>query len=112
MVYEVTSLSVAKGIGYVVRKEKCHEPNLVVLVSKNDEPLPKICHGEEWKNVEEFIFIEFSDESIEKYEKTNAIAISIEGDKSILIFDLTSFKLLELNCSYEDAIMYLENAMS
>lgn len=112
MVFEVNSLKVALGIGYVVKRDKYRDPNLVVLIPKDDDPLPKISHGVEWKNVEEFLLCGFSDESIAKYEKTNAIAISVESDDNIIILDLTSFKVLELNCSYEEALMYLEYVMT
>jgi hypothetical protein len=107
MVFEVNSIEVAKGIEYVLKRDRFRDPNLVILLPGDDNPLPKICHGEEWKKVQEYILIDFSDETIERYKKLNAIALIVEFD-SITIADLMGFAILELNCSYEEALTYLE----
>lgn len=107
MVFEVNSIEVAKGIEYVLKRERFRDPNLVILLPGDNNPLPKICHGEEWKRVQEYILIDFSDETIERYKKLNAIAVIVECD-SITIADLMGFAILELNCSYEEALTYLE----
>lgn len=106
MIFEVDSIEVALGIEYVVRHQKFHSANLVVLLPKDDDIFPDICHGEGWKDVRGFIWSGLSEEIVDRYRKLKAIIITIESGQ-ILIIDIVCLKILELNCSYADALSYL-----
>ena len=106
MIFEVDSIEVALGIEYVVRHQKFHGANLVVLLPKDDDIFPDICHGGEWKDVQGFIWSGLSEEIVDRYRKLKAIIITIESGQ-ILIIDIVGLKILELNCSYTDALSYL-----
>ena len=106
MIFEVDSIEVALGIEYVVRHQKFHSANLVVLLPKDDDIFPDICHGGGWKDVRVFIWSGLSEEIVDRYRKLKAIIITIESGQ-ILIIDIVGLKILELNCSYADALSYL-----
>ena len=107
MVFEVDSIEVAKGIEYVVRHETFSGTNLVVLLPKGKYSFPKICHGGEWKDVQGFFWSGLTAETIMRYKKLNAIVVTLRFNQ-IMIIDITEFMVLELNCSYNDALSYLE----
>lgn len=106
MIFEVDSIEVALGIEYVVRHQKFHGANLVVLLPKDADIFPDICHGGGWKDVRGFIWSGLSEEIVDRYRKLKAIIITIESGQ-ILIIDIVGLKILELNCSYADALSYL-----
>ena len=107
MVFEVDSIKVAKGIEFVVRHEIFLGSNLVVLLPKGNYPFPKICHGGEWKEVKGFTWLDMTVETVMRYMKLNAIVVAFKSNQ-IVIIDIAEFKILELNCSYCDALSYLE----
>ena len=77
MLFEVNSFSVAKGIDYVIQRDEYREPDLVVILPKGDNPLPRMVHGDDWKIVECFLIADFDRSTIEKYKANNAIILSI-----------------------------------
>lgn len=107
MVFEVNSIKVAKGIEYVLTDKSFSGVNLVVLLPKGKHPFPKICHGGEWKDVKGFSWLDMTAETVMRYMKLNAIVVAIKSDQ-IVIIDIAEFMVLELNCSYNDALSYLE----
>ena len=107
MIFEVDSIVVAKGIEYVVKHEKFQGANMVVLLPKDGDFFPEICHGGEWKNVPGFIWSGLTEETIDWYSSHRAILISFKASQ-IVIIDIVGLKILELNCSYADALSYLE----
>lgn len=107
MIFEVNSIRVAKGIEYVLKHKNFQMANMVVLLPKDDDFLPEICHGREWKRVQEFIWCGLSEETINRYRKHRAIIITFNNTQ-IVIIDIVGFMILELNCSYRDALSYLE----
>jgi hypothetical protein len=106
MIFEVDSIEVAKGIEYVVKHERFQGANLVVLLPKDDDIFPDICHGGGWKDVQGFIWSGLSEEIVDRYRKLKAIIITF-GSGQIVIIDIVGLKILELNCSYADALSYL-----
>ena len=106
MVFEVNSIEVARGIEYVVRPQNFRSPNLVVFLPVSGTPFPKICHSKEWENNHAPILSDLTNETVEYYKKLNAIVITVEHDK-IMLIDLTG-ATLKLRCSYKDALSYLE----
>jgi hypothetical protein len=106
MIFEVDSIEVAKGIEYVVKHERFQGANLVVLLPKDDDIFPDICHGGGWKDVQGFIWSGLSEEIVDRYRKLKAIIITF-GSGQIMIIDIVGLKILELNCSYADALSYL-----
>ena len=106
MIFEVDSIEVALGIEYVVKHQKFHGANLVVLLPKDDDIFPDICHGGGWKDVREFVWSGLSKEIVDRYRKLKAIIVTIESGQ-IVIIDIVGLKILELNCSYADALSYL-----
>ena len=106
MIFEVDSIDVALGIEYVVRHQKFYGTNFVVLLPKDDDIFPDICHGGGWKDVQGFIWSDLSKEIVDRYRKLKAIIITF-GSGQIVIIDIVGLKILELNCSYADALSYL-----
>lgn len=107
MLFEVNSFSVAKGIDYVIQRDEYREPDLVVILPKGDNPLPRMVHGDDWKIVECFLIADFDRSTIEKYKANNAIILSINHEE-ITIIDLNGYAILELKCEYREAVEYLE----
>ena len=106
MVFEVNSIKVAKGIEYVIRHETSLGSNLVVLLP-NKHPFPKICHGGGWKEVKGFVWLDLTAETVSRYMTLNAIVVALKSNQ-IVIIDIAEFMVIELNCSYNDALSYLE----
>ena len=107
MVFEVDSIKVARGIEFVVRNEAFFGSNLVVLLPKGKHPFPKICHGGEWMDVKRFTWLDLTVETVRRYMELNAIVVAFKSNH-VVIIDISGFMILELNCSYNDALSYLE----
>ena len=107
MLYEVNSFFVAKNIDYIINRDKFREHDTVVVLQKDNKPLPRMIHGKNWKTVDCFFIADCDSSLIEKYIESNAIILQIYFDK-IDIYDLNGFATLELKCKYRDAIEYLE----
>ena len=67
---------------------------------------PEICHGGGWVDVQGFIWSGLSEEIVDRYRKLKAIIITFKSGQ-IVIIDIVGLKILELNCSYADALSYL-----
>ncbi|MBR6907375.1 hypothetical protein IKN40_02475 [bacterium] len=107
MLFEVNSFSVAKNIDYVIQRDSFREPDLVVILPKDETPLPVMIHGNDWKAVDYFVLVDFDKTSIEKYNTLNAVIISVRLNE-ITIIDLSGYAILELKCEYREAVEYLE----
>ena len=107
MLFEVNSFYVAKNIDCAIQRDDYREPDLVVILPKDNTPLPVMVHGNDWKSVECFVLIDFDKISIKKYRAMNAVIISVRAN-DITIIDLTGYAILELKCKYREAVEYLE----
>ncbi|MBQ9553632.1 hypothetical protein IJU97_01350 [bacterium] len=107
MVFEVTSLKIAKGLGFVVVPQYSWEYNQVVISPENDEPLPSLIHGEGWVKVSGYYVAEISKENYDRYLYLNALVIQVWRNR-VTIFDLAGLAYIEIKKSYDEALCFLE----